>query len=37
MSGDATYEYQLEFSGDQVRVIRAVQGERRTTTLRRME
>lgn len=37
MSGDATYEYQLDFSGDQVRVIRAVQGERRTTTLRRME
>jgi len=37
MSGDTTFEYQLEFSGDQVRAIRAVQGERRTTTLRRLE
>ena len=27
MSGEAPFEYQLEFSGDQVRVVRAVQGE----------
>ena len=37
MSGDATYEYRLEFAGDRVRVIREVSNETRVTTLGRLE
>ncbi|MBW2233750.1 MAG: hypothetical protein JRH17_25510, partial [Deltaproteobacteria bacterium] len=37
MSGEATYEYRLEFSDDRVRVIREVSDETRITTLRRLE
>ena len=37
MSGEATYEYRLEFAGDRVRVIREVSDETRVTTLRRLE
>jgi hypothetical protein len=37
MSGEATFEYRLEFAGDRVRVIREVSDETRVTTLRRLE
>ncbi len=37
MSGEATYEYRLEFAEDRVRVIREVSDETRVTTLRRLE
>ena len=37
MSGDATYEYRLEFAGDRVRLIREVSNETRVTTLGSLE
>jgi hypothetical protein len=37
MSGEATYEYRLNFEGDRVRVIREVSNKTRVTTLRRLE